>query len=165
MEENKTSTDSSTITIDNAGGADTLTIQPLDLSAIDTIDLSGLASVNYNWNTIGQNSFNYGSVGATGNQHGYYNYTTNTTNPTITSAGFQGVPTLKVNGNAEFDADIKIKGRSLEKMLEKIEDRLAIISDPDPAKLEKFKALKKAYDHYKTLEKLIGPDWKDEEAK
>ena len=64
---------------------------------------------------------------------------------------------LQVTGDAEFEGDIKWKGRSLGKMLEGIEDRLAILQ-PDPAKLEKFEALKKAYDHYKLLEKLIGED-------
>ena len=44
------------------------------------------------------------------------------------------------------------------KLFEKIEDRLAIVLDPDPKKLEKFKALKKAYDHYKLMEKLIGEE-------
>ncbi len=65
---------------------------------------------------------------------------------------------LQVQGDAEFEGDVKVKGRSLEKMFQKIEDRLAILQDPDPAKLEKYSALKKAYDHYKTLERLIGED-------
>ena len=50
-------------------------------------------------------------------------------------------------------------------MLETIEDRLAIIQDPDPEKLKKFAALKKAYDNYKLLEKLIGDDYDDKEDK
>ena len=62
-------------------------------------------------------------------------------------------PTLKVNGNAEFDDDIKIKGVSVFKTLEEINRRLAILV-PDPEKLEHFEALKKAYDHYKVLEAL-----------
>lgn len=40
-----------------------------------------------------------------------------------------------------------------EKRLEAIESRLNILV-PDPEKLEKFEALKKAYEHYKHLEKL-----------
>jgi hypothetical protein len=63
---------------------------------------------------------------------------------------------LYVSSDAEFDGDIKWKGRSLSTLLEKIEDRLAILAEPDPEKLEKFAALKKAYDNYKLLEKLIG---------
>jgi hypothetical protein len=72
----------------------------------------------------------------------------NTTNPS----------TLQVHGDAEFEGNVKIKGHDVVKLFEKIEDRLAILMDPDPAKLEKFPALKKAYDHYRLLEKLIGEE-------
>jgi hypothetical protein len=81
--------------------------------------------------------------------------TDNISNPVLytdTSAG----RSLHVEGDASFEGDIKIKGKSLGKILETIEDRLAILQDPDPKKLEKFQALKKAYDHYKLMEKLIG---------
>lgn len=61
--------------------------------------------------------------------------------------------TLQVSGDAEFDGDVKIKGVSISKILADIQDRLAILV-PDPAKLEHFEALKKAYNHYKTLEAL-----------
>lgn len=64
---------------------------------------------------------------------------------------------LEVKGDANFEGDIKLKGKSIGKMLEKIEDRLAILQ-PDPAKLEKYESLRKAYEHYKTLERLIGED-------
>lgn len=60
--------------------------------------------------------------------------------------------------DAEFEGDIKWKGRSLGKLLEKIEDRLAILQEPSQEKLEKFAALKKAYEHYKLMETLIGED-------
>jgi hypothetical protein len=69
-----------------------------------------------------------------------------------TSAG------LHVTSDAEFEGDIKWKGRSLGNLLQCIEDRLAILAEPDPVKLEKFAALKKAYDHYKLMEKLIGDE-------
>jgi hypothetical protein len=65
---------------------------------------------------------------------------------------------LDVSGNANFDGDITWKGRSLGNLLQSIEDRLAILAEPDPVKLEKFAALKKAYDHYKLMEKLIGKE-------
>jgi hypothetical protein len=65
---------------------------------------------------------------------------------------------LQVSGDAEFEGNVKIKGRDITKLFEKIEDRLAILADPDPKKLEKFAALKKAYDHYKLMEKLIAED-------
>jgi hypothetical protein len=95
------------------------------------------------------------STGGTGSS-GQYLYTTSGANGTSS----WGTPSsgLRVSGDSEFEGDVKVKGRSLEKMFQKIEDRLAILQDPDPAKLEKYAALKKAYDHYKTLERLIGED-------
>ena len=39
--------------------------------------------------------------------------------------------TLKVNGDADFDGDITVKGRSLTQTLEKIEERLAILPPPN----------------------------------
>jgi hypothetical protein len=49
--------------------------------------------------------------------------------------------------------DIKIDGKSLKEFMKKMEQRLSILV-PDPAKLERFEALKKAYEHYKTMESL-----------
>lgn len=123
---------------------------------IDNTDTIDLGDLNY---TIDMSSFTIPSftgnvtVGAAGSSL----YTTAGMNGTsfITASPSSG---LNVKGDAEFEGDVKIKGRSLEKMLQKIEDRLAILQDPDPAKLEKYAALKKAYDHYKTLERLIGED-------
>lgn len=72
--------------------------------------------------------------------------------------GAQGSTDLQVTGDAEFEGDIKWKGRSLGGLLQSIEDRLAILQEPDPEKLKKHAALKKAYDHYKTMERLIGDE-------
>lgn len=69
---------------------------------------------------------------------------------------------LHVTSDAEFDGDIKWKGRSLGDMLTTIEKRLAILT-PDPAKLEHFESLQKAYQHYKTLEALCELPNKKEE--
>jgi hypothetical protein len=83
-------------------------------------------------------------------------YTTNNTNPTWTSMPFSnhsgntGIGQLELDGE---NADILINGRSLKEFMEKMEERLAILV-PDPAKLEHFEALKRAYEHYKTLEAL-----------
>ena len=75
-----------------------------------------------------------------------------TTSPFITTAGSHGKSSLEVTG------DIVMNGKSIGKVLEKIEDRLAILMEPSPEKLEKFAALKKAYEQYKLLEKLIGEE-------
>ena len=84
----------------------------------------------------------------------------NSTNPYIyQTTGIQS--SLTVSGDAEFDGDVKIKGVSIAKALEDIQKRLAILV-PDPAKLEHFEALKKAYEHYKVLEALCQLPAKEE---
>jgi len=60
---------------------------------------------------------------------------------------------IKISGDAEIDGDIKLQGRSLKELFNKIEQRLSILV-PDPNKLKQFEALKKAYEHYKILEAL-----------
>jgi subtilisin family serine protease len=64
--------------------------------------------------------------------------------------------------DAEFDGDIKWKGRSLGDLLTTIEKRLAILT-PDPEKLEHYESLQKAYQHYKTLEALCETPSKKED--
>lgn len=60
---------------------------------------------------------------------------------------------MTVKGDAHFEGEIYCQGVSLRETLEKINDRLAILQ-PDPEKLEQFEALRKAYEHYKLMEKL-----------
>jgi hypothetical protein len=61
------------------------------------------------------------------------------------------------NPDMEIQGDLKIKGVSVLETLQQIQDRLAILQ-PDPAKLEKFQALRTAYEHYKLLEKLLNEE-------
>jgi hypothetical protein len=64
---------------------------------------------------------------------------------------------LHISRDAEFEGDITVKGKSLSEWMSTMEKRLAILV-PDPAKLEKWEALQKAYDHYKLLEKILYSD-------
>jgi hypothetical protein len=49
-----------------------------------------------------------------------------------TSAGTTNIQsTLRVNGDADFDGDITVKGRSISQSLAKIEERLAILPPPN----------------------------------
>ena len=89
------------------------------------------------------------NIGATGSSSSNYSYITNGTGSWNTISN----PGLTCSGDANFEGDVKIKGVSIAKTLEDINKRLAILV-PDPAKLEHFAALKKAYDHYKLLEAL-----------
>jgi len=125
-----------------------ITISPLsslDLSALsnsitippNSYSINTGAGMNGTWITAG------GGLGVSGSGPAY---------STITSSATPGL-SLDVNGDANFEGDIKWKGRSLTNMIETIEKRLAILT-PDPKKLEKYEALQKAYDHYKLMEKL-----------
>jgi len=147
-------------------GNDTITIS----SSLDSIDLSGISM-----STItlpGSSSYNgYGAQGTTvgglttaqiGSLSASNSVTWNTgTNYTISGAGnsysFSNSPsTVQISTNGiEMAAgtDLKIDGQSLKDFMKKMEQRLAILV-PDPKKLEKFEALKKAYEHYKTMESL-----------
>lgn len=82
------------------------------------------------------------------------NYANTNLNPIFSSSNGNS---LSVTGNANFEGDVTIKGIDISKLLEELQDRLAILI-PDPAKLEKYEALKKAYNHYKLLEKLLNED-------
>jgi len=135
-------------------------------SALTTADISSLNNMNYSGfrNSYGNVTISGGTGSATTNPYtGPYVYTTSGTSGPVYSAGgtnwsINANPGLHVKDDATFEGDIKWKGRSLGKLLEAIEDRLAILQEPNPERLEKFAALKKAYDHYKTLERLIGDD-------
>lgn len=133
--------DDNTITI-NTVDWDDININPIDMS---NYSVNIPASSNYTFST--------GAAGAVGSM----GYATGI-NTGIWGSGVTGSSGLHVQSDATFDGDIKWKGRSLGKLLETIEDRLAILTEPDPEKLAKFAALKKAYDNYKLLERLIGDD-------
>jgi hypothetical protein len=136
-----------TLILNDPNSVDTITINGGPYT-IDTTAIGGYystASMNYGNITIS----NGGSSASPWNS-GY-----------ITTAG-TNTPSLQVTGDAEFGQDIKIKGVSVLKTLDEINKRLAILV-PDPDKLEHFEALKKAYDHYKTLEALCQLPKKESE--
>ena len=140
---------------------DTIKIDDLFKDSL-TVDVSSAMS-GYMYSTP---TPNYGNItinttaGANGTSGSYLTstgasgtvWTTNTTNPWSMS-GTSSTPGLKVNGDAEFEGKVMINGRNISEFMETISKRLAILQ-PDPAKLEHFEALKKAYQHYKTLEAL-----------
>lgn len=99
-----------------------------------TGNLTGAANV-----TIPTHNFSYSTLG------------------TSFATGINSSSGLKVTGDAEFDGDVKIGGRSIKESLATIEKRLSILV-PDPKKLEKYAALKKAYEHYKVMEAMCHDD-------
>lgn len=136
----------------------------LSIDSLDdcvTIDTSSIG--NYTYAT----SFNSPSpytIGAAGSNYGNITLNGSSTWGTgSTKIGSYNPSKLQVCGDAEFEGDVKIKGVSIAEQIEKINQRLAILV-PDPAKLEHFAALKKAYDHYKTLEALCELPSKEQDV-
>ena len=85
-------------------------------------------------------------------------YTTNGTGATswatlTADPNLQG-RTLQVNGDADFEGEVKIKGKSLTDMFEKIEERLAILH-PNPELEEKWDNLRALRNAYLELEAEI----------
>lgn len=67
---------------------------------------------------------------------------------------FNHKQSLSVKGDAEFEGDVKIKGKSISETLDKIEQRLAILH-PNEKLESKWAELKKLGDAYRALEKDI----------
>lgn len=155
-------------------GAAAQPVYTLDTMNYDTISYSG---ANISTISLPTTSGGGGSIGA-----GQYTYTTNVTSGsgggggggsgyTITTGtgGYVWNTSTAVDPSVHItqggidmpaDADIKIGNRSLKEFMTKMEERMAILI-PDPKKLEKFEALKKAYEHYKLMERLCQSDEKD----
>ena len=106
------------------------TIQPLT-----TQQIAQLNTISIQPNTIGGTSI--------GGTSGYGNWTFN-----------QTTPSLAVKGDAEFEGDIKLKGKSLNETLDNIEQRLGILH-PNPELEEKWEELKALSTRYRELEKDI----------
>lgn len=101
-----------------------------------------------------------------------YIYNTGTIGPVYTIAGSNGTSaldwsnttisvgsdlngnTLDVKGDANFEGDIKVKGKSLIESIENIEKRLAILH-PNPELEEKWERLKALGNMYRELEAEI----------
>ena len=62
---------------------------------------------------------------------------------------------LRVNGDAAFDGDITVKGRSITQTLEKIEERLAILPPPNADLERDWSELAKLRQQYVELEREL----------
>ena len=143
---------------------DTITIDTSALSDSDVyLDIDSMSAYSYNISNVGAvgtSASIYTTSGMNGTSGQYLTsggtgstVWTNNTSPWTISNTSSNPSSLNVTGDADFAGDVKIKGVSIAKVLDDIQKRLAILV-PDPAKLAHFEALKKAYEHYKTLEAL-----------
>ena len=134
---------------------DTITLTGSNLySSIDTITLPSITLPTSNTFTYG--GATVGGITTINNINSNSQWTTGTSGYSISPNYGVSPSTVSINTTGiEMAAgtDIKIDGQSLKEFMKKMEQRLAILV-PDPVKLEKFEALKKAYEHYKTMESL-----------
>ena len=76
-----------------------------------------------------------------------------TSNTIIADPSLKG-NSLSVKGDANFEGEVTIKGKNLSEMLEKIEERLAILH-PNPELEDRWDELKELGKRYKELEQKL----------
>jgi hypothetical protein len=133
--------------ISYSGGVDTITLDNSTMYSGNTITLPTTTITNGGY-----------TIGATSSSGQFYTTGTNGHN-------WNNPPTVNITGTGidmAAGTDISIDGKSLKTFMNKMEERLAILV-PDPSKLEKFEALKKAYEHYKLMESLCQEQPKEED--
>lgn len=145
-----------------SGGTDTITITGSDSSNAYSwgnmgTTVGGITSGSIGSITLPTTSLNYNSSSYAINTGAGYNGTSWSNN-----TGTSTVNISKDGIDMAAGTDLKIDGKSLKSFMNKMEERLAILV-PDPAKLEKFQALKNAYEHYKTMESLCFDEPKEED--
>jgi hypothetical protein len=121
-----------------------LTDITLTSGSVDSWSEYNISDLNATWLT--------GPIGSNG-----YTYTTTSTgasNPWITTDTIDGYNTLSVKGNADFDSDITVKGRSLTEFMESVEQRLNILR-PNPALEAEWDQLRELGEQYRELEQQL----------
>ena len=115
---------------------------------------------NYPTITTGTTTAGNLFVGSGSSGTGYVYTTTTTASPTIDIyrdviiGNSENGTKLQVKGDAEFEGDVKLKGKSLDKTLTRIEERLAILH-PNEKLEEKWENLRELRKLYMELEAEI----------
>ena len=128
------------------------------IGSLSTANVYSSYPTTQNMGNITINSGGSSSSSSSGAGTGY-NWTTSASGPFTISSGYESSK-ISIDGEG---ADVLINGKSLTAFMKKMEDRLAILQ-PDLEKLEHFDALKKAYEHYKTLEAMCELPKKEEDG-
>ncbi len=108
--------------------------------AANTWPYPSSSSGSYTWTTNGTGNYNLGTIISPSWKDDY-------------NASYNDAK-LQVKGDAEFEGDVKIKGKSITEMLENIEERLAILH-PNEKLEEKWEELRELRNRYVELEKEI----------
>jgi hypothetical protein len=120
-----------------------LTDITLTSDGVDSWSEYNMSDLNTTWLT--------GGSGGSG-----YTYTTTgtgTSNPWI-ATGTNASNTLSVHGDAEFDGDVTVKGRSLAEFMDSVEQRLNVLR-PNPALEAEWDQLRELGEQYRELERQL----------
>ena len=111
---------------------------------------------NYNNTMIGDSidTFTTGTVTIPNSTSNGLYWGINGTSNTITADPSLKGNSLSVKGNADFEGEVTIKGKSLTATLDKIEERLAILH-PNPELEDRWKELQSLREAYVELEREI----------
>ena len=83
-----------------------------------------------------------------------YTYTTNGTSSPWIANGTNASNTLSVHGDAEFDGDVTVKGRSLAEFMDSVEHRLNILR-PNPELEAEWDQLRALGEQYREMERQL----------
>ena len=144
-----------TLSIEDLKLDDTLTtIQPLETIDLNSIGMNGTSATDLIWNGTGGYTTTaipnvvIGGGGATGSTGGYvWTTTTNPTNWSNIGTNQSGKLTLKGE-----NADVDINGKSLKTWMEKVEERLNILT-PNLELEQEWDDLRRLGERYRKLEK------------
>jgi hypothetical protein len=121
------------------------------MNTVNTVSVTGpTPSPVYTTTGTGSSGLYWGMNGTSGSAGQVL--TSNGTNTSwITADPSLKGSTLSVKGDADFEGEVTIKGKSLTDMFEKIEERLAILH-PNPELEDRWDELKELSKRYKELE-------------
>ena len=108
------------------------------------------------WSEFNMSDLNATWLSGASGSNGYTYTTTGTgaSNPWI-ATGTNASNTLSVKGDAEFDGDITVKGRSLSEFIESVEQRLNILR-PNPDLEAEWDQLRELGEQYRELERQLA---------
>ena len=122
----------------------------------DLTDITLTSSDVNSWSEYNMSDLNatWLSGGSGGSGYTYTTTSTGASNPWI-ATGTNASNTLSVQGDAEFDGDITVKGRSLAEFMESVEHRLNIMR-PNPDLEAEWDQLRALGEQYRELEKQLA---------
>jgi len=156
---------------DHWGYANLTSLTPASIPPLTTQSIASLSTTLGNVSNVtggltasttvtGASPYYYGNLSNVGQSgqvlttNGTGNYGWNYANVTLNPNTYLNGHSLKVAGNADFDGDVTVKGKSVMQTLEKIEQKLAIFKQ-NPELEEKWDELRELAEKYKALEKDI----------